>query len=264
MFDFHLHSRVSFDGRDTAENMVAAAKKAGLKAICFTDHMDYDPRSVEQTLCFSMDDYRKTYDNLACADLEICRGVEFGFLPGNQDRIRQDAMKHPYDFIIGSLHFADGIDVYFPEYWEGKTYEYAIAHYLDELLRSVREQDTFDVLGHITYLGKASANPRKEPILLKDFQEVADEILKTVAQKGKGIEINTSGVDKCGAFLPDAAYLRRFKELGGSIVTVGSDAHHSNRVGQYCKEACSLVSEIFGYVCTFKNRQPVFHKARVF
>lgn len=260
MFDFHLHTNISFDGRDTAENMVAAAEKAGLRAICFTDHMDYDPRSREQTLCFSLEEYRKAYDKLNSSQLEICRGVEFGLLPDNRKQIREDIRKYPYDFAIGSLHFVDGIDVYFPEYWGGKTYEYAIAHYLDDILNSVKCHDDFDVLGHITYLGKASANPRHEPIPYKDYWEVVDEIFKVLVSKGKGIEINTSGMDKCGAFLPDEAYLRRFKELGGTIVTVGSDAHHSDRVGQYCREAAAMVQEIFGYVCTFKERKPVYHK----
>ena len=131
---------------------------------------------------------------------------------------------------------------------------------MDEILNSVKCHDDFDVLGHITYLGKASANPRHEPIPYKDYWEVVDEIFKVLVSKGKGIEINTSGMDKCGAFLPDEAYLRRFKELGGTIVTVGSDAHHSNRVGQYCREAAAMVQEIFGYVCTFKQRNPVYHK----
>lgn len=260
MFDFHLHTNISFDGRDTAKNMVAAAEKAGLKAICFTDHMDYDPKGGEQTMCFSLPEYRGTYESLSPSQLEIYRGVEFGFLPDNRDVIREDIQKYPYDFAIGSIHFLDGIDVYYPEYWEGKTYEYAIAHYLEGLLSSVKYQDDFDVLGHITYLGKAGANPKHEPILLKDFREVVDEIFKVLVSKGKGIEINTSGMDKCGAFLPDEAYLRRFKELGGTVVTVGSDAHHSDRVGQYCREAACLVQEIFGYVCTFKGRNPVYRK----
>lgn len=260
MFDYHLHTRVSFDGHDTAENMVKAARERGLKAICFTDHMDYDPASDVQTMCFDLQAYQREYALPEIPGLKVCRGVEFGLLPDNRETIRADIQKYPYDFAIGSLHFIDGIDVYYPEYWEGKTYYYAIAHYMDEVLRSVICHDDFDVLGHITYLGKAGANPRMEPILRKDFREVVDEIFKVLVAKGKGIEINTSGMDKCGAFLPDGDYLRRFRELGGQIVTVGSDAHHADRVGQYCREAAQLVQEIFGYVCTFEGRKPVFHK----
>ena len=74
------------------------------------------------------------------------------------------------------------------------------------------------------------------------------------------MEINTSGVDRCGGFLPTADFFRRFKELGGEIVTIGSDTHNVERVGQYSREAAEILKEIFGYVCTFEGRQPIFHK----
>ena len=76
------------------------------------------------------------------------------------------------------------------------------------------------------------------------------------------MEMNTSGVDRCGGFLPTADYFRRFKELGGEIVTVGSDSHRCDRVGQYTFEACEILRDIFGYVCTFQDRKPIFHKLR--
>lgn len=84
--------------------------------------------------------------------------------------------------------------------------------------------------------------------------------MKVVISKGKGMEINTSGVDRVGGFLPSAAFLKRYRELGGEIVTVGSDAHAPDRVGQCTREALAILKEIFGYVCTFENRKPIFHK----
>ena len=96
--------------------------------------------------------------------------------------------------------------------------------------------------------------------LSSNYRELIDEILRTVASKGKGLELNTSGMDRCGGFLPTADIFRRFKELGGKIVTVGSDSHHCSRVGQYSFEACRLLGDIFGHVCTFEAREPIFHK----
>jgi histidinol-phosphatase (PHP family) len=84
--------------------------------------------------------------------------------------------------------------------------------------------------------------------------------MKTLIAKGKGMEINTSGVDRCGDFLPDISYLKLFKDLGGRIITVGSDAHTPDRVGQYITGACNMAKEVFGHVCTFQNREPIFHK----
>ena len=94
----------------------------------------------------------------------------------------------------------------------------------------------------------------------EEHREIIDEILKILVSKGKGMEINTSGVDRCGDFLPFDVYFRRFKELGGEIVTVGSDDHTASRVGQYSDRACALLKDIFGYICTFANRKPSFHK----
>ena len=260
MFDFHLHTRVSFDGKDTAANMANAALAAGLREICFTDHMDYDPLNDHRLLCFDIADYNKEYDELEVPGLIIRRGFEFGMLPDNMAQFRADMNRRNWDFVIGSVHFVDGLDVYFDTYWEGKTPYQAILHGFEETLTCVRNHEDFDVLGHLTYLGKCKANPEKVSILYKDYWEVVDEIFKVLIEKGKGIECNTSGLERCGAFLPDERFLRRFKELGGQIVTVGSDAHHANRVGQYCREAEELVREIFGYVCTFVQRKPQFHR----
>ena len=260
MFDFHMHSHVSFDGRDTGINMAKAAVKTGLKEICFTDHMDYDPLNPANILHFGLADYNKEYDELEIPGLIIRRGFEFGMLPGNREQFQKDIALRNWDFVIGSVHFVDNLDVYFSEYWEGKTPYYAILRSFEDTLTCVKNHNDFDVLGHLTYLGKCDANPEKKPILYEAYREVTDEIMKLLVQKGKGMEINTSGVDRCGDFLPSADIFRRFKELGGEIVTVGSDAHTCSRVGQYSHDACRILQDIFGYVCTFRDRRPIFHK----
>lgn len=259
MFDFHMHSHVSFDGRDTALNMARTAAEAGLKEICFTDHMDYDPLNPDYKLTFDLPAYNKEYEGLEIPGLTIRYGFEFGMLPDNQAQFRKDVQRREWDFVLGSVHFVDGQDVYFDSYWAGQTPYQAILRSMEETLTCVQNHDDYDVLAHLNFLGKCPPNPLKQPIQYADYREVVDEILKVLARKGKGLELNTSGMDACGDYLPGLTYLRRFKELGGEIVTVGSDAHHSNRVGQYCAEACKLVQEIFGHVCTFQGRKPVFH-----
>ncbi len=128
------------------------------------------------------------------------------------------------------------------------------------MLRCVQIHDDFDVLGHLSFISKAKAHPAPRPLPYDEHREIVDEILKVLVRKGKGMEMNTSGADRCGGFLPTADIIRRFHELGGEIVTVGSDAHRCHRVGQYCREACEIMGDIFGYVCTFEDRRPVFHK----
>ena len=260
MYDFHMHSRISFDCEAEPEDMLRAAVKAGLKEICFTDHVDYDPQDWNRPLRFEMQDYSDAYDHLQAEGLKIRRGFEFGMLANNVEEFHRDVKRREFDFVIGSMHFADGCDPYFDAYWEGKTMDQAEITYFNELLECVRVHDDFDVLGHLTFVSKAWANPTKRPILYDTYRDVADEIMKLLVAKGKGMEINTSGMDSVGDFLPSAAYFKRFKELGGEIITVGADAHTPDRVGQYCKEACQLAADIFGYVCTFERRVPIFHK----
>ena len=174
--------------------------------------------------------------------------------------MHQELQQRNYDFVLGSIHFVDDIDVYFAEYWQGKTVFEAQRRYFETMLECVQVHEDFDVLSHMTYLHKGAGSPVKTPLPLDDHREIIDEILRILAAKGKGLELNTSGMDRCGGFLPTPDYFRRFKELGGEIVTVGSDAHRADRVGQYTFGACQVLKDIFGYVCTFEGRKPVFHK----
>lgn len=260
MFDYHLHSRVSFDGHDSGLTLALAAKSAGLKEICFTDHLDYDPLGKMGILAFDTQVYNEEYDQLEVPGLIIRRGMEFGMTPENGAQFREDLCRRPFDFVLGSIHFVDNLDVYYPGYWQGKTVFQAERRYLEATLDCVRIHEDFDVLAHLTYIAKTHCHPAPRPVPYEAHREIIDEILRVLAAKGKGLEMNTSGVDRCGGFLPTADIFRRFKELGGEIVTVGSDAHRSNRVGQNCQDACGILQDIFGHVCTFENRKPVFHK----
>ena len=260
MFDFHIHSRVSFDGHDTGLQLAQAAAAAGLREICFTDHMDWDPLAQVQTMILDLDAYAAEYDNLTLPGITIRRGMEFGLLDDNRAQFREVLQKRSFDFVLGSVHFAEDRNVYHQEYWQDKTPWQAQHRFLEETLACVRLHEDFDVLAHLTFLNKSPHNPARLPMPYDNHRELLDEILRTLAQKGKGLELNTSGVDRNVGYLPTAEYFLRFRELGGRIVTVGSDAHRCNRVGQYSTQACGILKDIFGYVCTFENRIPIFHK----
>ena len=260
MFDFHMHSRVSFDGHATGKQMALAAKKAGLKEICFTDHIDYDPLEQMGVMAFDTDAYNAEYDDLEVPGLLIRRGMEFGMMVDNREQFRRDLARRHFDFVLGSIHFVDDLDVYFTPYWEGKTVFQAERRYLETTLDCVRLHDDFDVLAHLTYIGKARHHIDPRSVPYGEHRELIEEILKTLVAKGKGLEINTSGKDRCGGYLPTEDYVRRFRELGGEIVTIGTDSHDTDRVGQYSFEVCDMLKDIFGYVCTFEDRKPIFHK----
>ncbi len=260
MFDFHMHSSVSFDSREPAGNMVQAALARGLREICFTDHVDYDPAVTEQIMVFDTRRYHETYDDLTAPGLKIRRGMEFGLTPDNQAQLRRELSRGPFDFVLGSVHFVDGMDVYLEPYWQGREVEDAYRDFLEQTLACVEAHTDYDVLAHLTFISKARGNPSHQLIDYREHSRIVDEILRQLVRHGKGLEMNTSGVDKCGGFLPTADFFRRFRELGGEIVTIGSDAHDARRVGQYTGEACRILKDIFDYVCTFQDREPIFHR----
>ena len=260
MFDYHIHSRVSFDSKEKASDIIEVAKSKRLSEICFTDHYDFRYEKNAKHDLFTKEAYDAEYGSLCPSGISIKRGVEFGLTTWNTCELSELTKNFDFDFVLGSVHYVDGYDPYMKEYWEGKTWEYACLRYLEHTLECVKIHNGFDVLGHINYVCKSPNNPTRSPLFYKDYREVCDEIMRELAKHGKGMEINTSGVDRVGEFLPNAEFLKRFRELGGEIVTLGSDAHTKERVGQYRSEGIAILRDIFGYVCTFDKRTPVFHK----
>jgi len=260
MFDFHLHTRISYDTNAVPEEMVQSALDRGLKEICFTDHFDDDPAGGIPQRHFDIADYNAAYDHLEAEGLKIRKGFETGLIPDNQKSLREQIAKRRFDFVLGSLHYADGKDAYEAEFWEGKTVHEGERKYLEDTLTCITVHDNFDVLAHLTYVSKGGGHPNRRLVPYEDHKEVIDEIFRTLAQKGKGLELNSSGLYRCGDYLPSPDYFVRFKELGGRIVTVGSDSHSPGGVGKYAKDSCRILKEIFGYVCTYEDRNPVFHR----
>lgn len=259
MFDFHMHSRISFDSEAEPMDMVRAAAAAGLKEICFTDHFDHHTDPKEPPYMFSVEDYRAAYEPISAPGITVRRGIEFGLTEWNMPYREAILGQYPYDFVIGSVHEVDGKDPYYADYWTGDVQK-DFRRSLEQTLLCVQRHEGFDVLGHLTFVCKFPHNPTGGPVPFAENRDIADAIMEQLVKKGIGMEINTSGVSATGDFLPGAQFLRRFKELGGEIITVGSDAHDPGHVGQHVPQALEVLKDIFGYVCTFRDRQPVFHK----
>ncbi len=208
MFDYHMHSTVSYDGHNTPMEMALAAKATGLTEICFTDHLDYQLCRPREETAFCVERYNEAYDGLAVPGLTIRRGAEVGLTPWNREELSRDLHRRQYDFVLGSVHFINDEDPYFPAYWQTHNTAQAEREYLLEVLKCVRIQDDFDVLGHLTYISKLRANPHPRLVPLHEHRQIVEEILKLLVAKGKGLECNTSGVDRVGDYLPGADYLR--------------------------------------------------------
>ena len=252
--NYHTHTTFCH-GADHPEELVLEAIRLGCPEIGFSCHAY---TSFDDSYCMSRavtKEYRECITDLKhkYADrIKVLLGIEQDFY--------SDDTPEGYDFVIGSVHYVGGYDPYLKEYWNGKSVREAFEEYLLKTLDAVRANADFDVLGHISYVCKSPNNLSHVPLHYADFSDICDEIMKTLAHNGKGMEINTSGVDRCGVFLPTIDFIKRYKELGGEIVTVGSDAHVSENVGKYIGGALEIARETFGYVCTFEQRKPIFHK----
>ena len=260
MFDLHIHTRLSHDSQSEPQKMARRAAFLGLKEICFTDH--YDRYGSTHDNLVDPTKYNEIFTEPFCEGVTVRHGIEFGLAPDNTEllsQIQKDFL--PFDYVIGSLHRVNlDFGAYSPEFWVNKTAREGFDTYLRELLKRVKVHENYDCLGHMTFALKSPYNPDRRPVYYNDCRDVADEIMKELVSRGKGMEINISGMKMVGEFLPSKDYLVRFKELGGEIVTEGSDAHNTERVGAHCNEAVAVAKEVFGYVCTYSGRKPQFHK----
>lgn len=260
--DFHLHSFFSGDS-DTAPELIAeTALQRGLSAICFTDH--YDADYPYEDVCFELDTkacleriagLRSAYEGR----IEIGSGVELGLQPHLGALYRSYTGHFPFDFVIGSTHLVDGKDPYYASFWEGCAPKDGIRRFLEVTLENMKAFDDFDVYGHLDYIVRyAPLEPRS--FFYEDYGELMDEILKFLISHGKGIEVNTGGY-KAGLGCPNPCpeVIRRYRELGGEIVTMGSDAHTAEYVGSFMEEAREILRDCgFRYFALFRGRKAEF------
>ena len=244
--DSHIHTWYSPDAdpEATFEGYIEQAIRLGLTELTFTDHVDFD---AVHPLFHNMIDYEDYIQAFRLAQKNAPIPIKLGVEIGYQSHVKQDIKTflatYPFDFVILSLHYLEGKDLYTQEYFAGKTEEEAYRIYFETLLEAVQTMDEFDVIGHFDYI------PRYSPYGDYDyamFQDIIDDILQTLIQKGKGLEINTSGYKTEGRAYPRVEVLRRFVELGGTRITVGSDSHRYEELGRNFEQLKAIQKAILG------------------
>lgn len=266
--DFHVHSDFSSDGKASMEDMIAHGIKQGLKTICFTDHMDYDyPKISTYNFELEIEDYLKKLQTMKeryKSQIEILTGIELGIQPQVIDRMNELTSKYAFDFIIGSVHIVDQFDPYYPQYWENKTEEEGILRCFTAIKEGCESFQGFNVCGHIDYIFRyaPSSKAQYKEYPYSYYADVLDEILKTLIKNGKGIELNTSGYKYgLGHPHPKTEILRRYKELGGEIITIGSDAHLPEHLCYDFNRATNLLKDLgYQYYTLFKEGKPIMEK----
>ena len=263
--DFHLHSCFSGDSDAPMGEIIQKAISLGLTHICFTEHYDPDfvyPAGESGTFELNTDSY--LYDLLRFREkyygqIQIMFGVELGLQPHLRDALEFYTENHDFDFIIGSSHICNRKDPYYPEFFEGRSEDEAHQEYFESILECVKETPYFDVYGHLDYVVRYGPT-KNQNYTYQKHADIIDRILRAIVESGKGIELNTSGFRSgLGQPNPCVDILKRYKELGGEIITVGSDAHKPEHVSADFDKACTILKDCgFQYYTIFEKRAPEF------
>ncbi len=267
--DCHLHSAFSGDSKAPMETMIERALELGLKEICFTEHMDFDfvYKDDEPEGMWEVNTDAYLYDLLKFREqyrdrIKLLFGVELGMQTTCTRKNVIYAKSHEFDFIIASSHLCNGKDPYLTEtFFDGRDEKEAYHEYFRYIYDCIRSFDNFDVYGHLDYVLRYG--PTKNTNFTYDeYREDIDKVLKHLIENGKGIEANTSGYAyQMGGPHPCRDILARYKELGGEILTIGSDAHDPAHMAQYFDEVTTMLKDIgFEYYCVFENRYPEYHR----
>ena len=267
--DYHCHTSFSTDSKAKPEDMISQAASLGLKRLCITDHMDYLYPSKKEGE-FSLDPtkyYARLFElkEMFKDKIELLFGIELGLR--NEPKIRANVRnyytnllkEYNFDFVIGSTHVLENMDPYLKEYWVNHSAKDGITAYFQSIIDNCNYYDGFQVYGHLDYIVRYIPDDIKE-YDYNDYKDLIDIALKSILSHGKGIECNASGL-KYGLNTPHPKpeILKRYKELGGEILTIGSDAHKPEYIAhEFNKVRELLLSLGFRYYTIYKNKKPEF------
>ncbi len=263
IFDGHTHSHHSFDGRETVGAMCEAAIAAGITGLTVTDHCDLGVYALPDWRARLLGSAAEVHAARAQFEgrLTLCFGVELGQAIHDIETARQVLALCDYDAVLGSLHNLHLTEDFY--FLQSKTDDKKalLARYFEELL-ALAKTDTFDVLAHITYAYRYMGYGGDTPPV-QSFEPQLREIFTTLAQSGKALELNTSGLYRSpkARAIPDLWELKLFRACGGELVALGSDAHTADNIGRGLKEGQALLREAgFLYHAAYQARKPVLYK----
>ncbi|MDD2999073.1 MAG: histidinol-phosphatase HisJ family protein [Candidatus Riflebacteria bacterium] len=267
-----MHSRVSLDSKTSMAEQIEKAIELGLEEICFTEHLDFDERERSQTKNLNNGprsgfmDETDYWQQIASARRQFDQRIKIGYgvEAGQGHHAPQQAQAlieaQPYDFVLASIHLMheSGMTISVP--WrdglsEAETYPV----YFDDLIL-LSGMDFFDVVAHCDII-KRFGTEKFGPFQAHKYEEKIRTAFANLIRRGKGIEINTSGLrQSCQETMPNLTLLQWYREMGGEILTLGSDAHAPSSLAYGLEQGYALARAAgFRYFTTFHQRKPDFH-----
>lgn len=280
--DYHVHSRFSDDSDYPTEQVVKDAIAAGIDEICFTEHVDYGvksdwPEKEERRSLLDRipsplrrpdirnADYPRYFSELDRLSgiygdrIRIRKGLEFGVQVHTIPEFTKLFCSWPLDFVILSIHQVDDLEFWDGGFQKGRTDRECYEAYYREMLEVINLFPHYSVLGHMDLLKRYDSHSGYDGFI--HHRELIEKILQKVIADGKGLELNTSSVRYgLDSLMPDRRILEMYRELGGRILTIGSDSHKKEHLGAYIKEMKPILTDIgFREFCTFHRMEPEFH-----
>ncbi|WP_077611763.1 histidinol-phosphatase HisJ family protein [Clostridium sp. Marseille-P2415] len=271
--DYHVHTEFSDDSIYPMEDVVKDAIAMNMDEICFTDHVDYgikldwdsgkeiQYRGEEPLANVNYPMYEASIRELQYLygdRISIKMGMEFGMQMHTMEQYEKLFQRYPFDFIILSVHQVEDKEFWTQDFQKDRTQQECNERYYKEMLNLVKNYKNYSVLGHMDLIvryDKAGIYP------FEKVKPYVEKILKIVIEDGKGIEVNTSS-HRYGLrdMTPSRDIMKLYRDLGGKIITIGSDSHKPEHLGAYIQETKEILRDLgFHSFCTYERMKPVFH-----
>lgn len=233
--DLHVHSSFSYDSEEITENYIRKAIARGDERIGFVQHYDYDCFLVEdKTPLCDLDAYKNEIDrlrNVYGEKIKILFGIEFGYDERAEKHYSELVDKYKFDYVINSVHLVGGKDCCLKECWENCSTDYIYKEYLEKVYKSVKANYPWQIVGHLGYPARYAPKNERQ-FGFENYSRELTDILKAIVANGKFLEINSSTKSE-KPFMPFEDVLKKYVDIGGKLVTFGSDAHSVER---YCEK----------------------------
>jgi histidinol-phosphatase (PHP family) len=231
------------------QDAINTAKGKNLGLI-ITEHMDIN-HPEEGQFVFDIKEYFSNYEKFRSKELLL--GIELGLTVEYSNENCKIANESPFDYVLGSLHFLGNYDMYFPQVYVNRTKKDVYTQYLKDIYKNIEANPYIDSLGHIDYICRYSPYEDKE-LYYSEYSDLIDEILKALIKNEIVMEINTRRISNKMALENLLTIYRRFYQLGGRYITIGSDSHNPQSIGMNFGNA--------KVICQETSLKPVYFKER--
>lgn len=266
--DTHNHTKYfSSDAKMSIEELVNTCKSRGIPKCAITEHYDMDYPHPEDVMVCDLDKYYeafKVWKELSTKENgpELLLGLEMAYQPHLPEKIDAIAKSYPFDIVILSNHYFRGEDVYFSNSCYSITRKERHSEYIGIMAEMAERVTEYDQVAHYDYIDRYNKD-LDSAVFYEDCPKEFDRLFEVLISKEKALEINTRSIEarknrNPALIMPDSRIITRYLEMGGKLISLGSDSHTPNTLGINFEETANYLKSLgVNELCYFKNRKPV-------